>query len=363
MKEKKKILYVEDDPVDRMAAKRLFRGAESPGKLTLADSLAEAEKLLRERDFTLVILDYHLPDGDAFQLFSKVKGAPVIIVTGIGDEEVAVRAMKAGAYDYVIKDSEGSYLKTLPVTIDNVLKRYQSERELARYREQLEILVRVRTEDLQKEIEERKRAEEQVRASLQEKELLIREVHHRVRNNMQIVSGLLSLQAARAADEGSAEAIRQSESRIRSMALLHENFYESEDLSCVDFKIYIDHLLEHLMNCYGVDPSSVAIDLDLDDVRLPITQAIPCAQIINELVSNSLKYAFPGGRRGRIEISLSRLGKGYRLTVSDDGIGFRREESTSSLGLELAEALAAQLKGNMALEKREGTTFTLDFGT
>lgn len=363
MTEKRKILYVEDDSVDRLAIKRMARETGFFYELIMASSVAEAEELLHGNSFNIVMLDYLLGDGDAFDLFGKVKGAPIIIVTGIGDEEVAVRAMKAGAYDYVIKDSEGSYLKTLPVTIENVRKRYLSEIELARYREHLEILVRVRTEDLQKEIEERKKAERLVRKSLQEKELLIREVHHRVKNNMQIISSLLNLQASQAEERGSAEVIRNSENRIRSMALVHENLYEAEDLSKVDFKLYINNLLEHLVNSYGIDERSVDIDLDVDDIHLSISQAIPCAQIINELVTNSLKYAFPDGKKGWISISMHRSGPGYRLTVSDNGIGIRHEKTSTSLGLQLAEALTLQLNGNMELERNDGTTFTIDFGS
>jgi len=363
---KEKILFVEDDSIDQIAIKRMTGEKDFPFDSDVAVSVSMARELISENDYAVVVLDYLLGDGTAFDLLGAVRGAPIIIVTGIGDEEIAVKAMKAGAYDYIVKDHDGHYLKTLPVTIDNVLKRHRTEIELTRYREHLELLVRVRTEDLQKEIEERKKAENQVRKSLIEKEHLMREVHHRVKNNMQIVSSILSLQSNELGNSTSREAdiIRKGENRIRSMALVHDSLYEADDFSRVDFKLYICNLINHIRDCYMINDTDIMMDIDVEDVPLSINKAIPCAQIINELVTNSIQYAFPGGRKGRIAVSLKKRAEGFRLTVSDNGIGIedtRPGVSGSSIGLQLAEALTAQLQGAIEMNREEGTAFTIDF--
>ena len=361
-----KILFVEDDPGDQLAVKRLAAEEDFLYDADIAGTLKEAKELLQREEYNLVVLDYMLHDGTAFDLFAHIRGIPIIIVTGIGDEEIAVRAMKAGAYDYMVKDSEGSYLKTLPVTIENVLKRHRTEMELTRYREHLELLVRVRTEDLRREIEERKKAEEQAMKSLREKEHLIREVHHRVKNNMQIVSSILNMQASELGTTPGREAeiLKRGEGRIQSMALVHDSLYESEDLSRVDFKLYIGTLLNHIRDSFGIDEQTIAMEIDVEDVPLSINMAIPCAQIINELVTNSIRYAFPDGRKGRIVVSLKKHEQGYRLTVADNGVGIRNSENgeySPSLGLQLAEALTVQLKGAIELNRDQGTAFTIDF--
>jgi len=362
--ENKKILFVEDDKIDRMAFERFVRDNELPYDYSMAGSVKEAGALLDDDKFEIVIMDYLLGDGTAFDLFSKVKSAPIVIVTGTGDEEVAVKAMKSGAYDYLIKDADGNYLKTLPLTLENVMARRNSELELAKYRENLELLVKVRTEDLLREIEERKKAEEVVKASLKEKELLLKEIHHRVKNNMQIVSSLINLQARYITDSESLELFKKSENRVRSMALVHENLYELNDLSKIDFDVYIRNLTDHLFYSYDVNQSDISLLINVDDVYLSINEAIPCAQIINELITNSIKYAFPEGNSGEIIISFLKEDDKHRLTISDNGVGIPddyNDGNSKTLGLQLAEALTSQLKGNIELDNSSGTAFTIVF--
>ena len=358
------ILFVEDDQVDRMAFERFIQKSEFPYDFDMASSLGEASACIEKKLYDVIVLDYLMGDGTAFDLFGKTRGAPVVIVTGTGDEEVAVRAMKAGAYDYIIKDNDGNYLKTLPVTLEKVMKRRFSEKELARYRENLELLVKIRTEELQREIEERRNAEEKVKASLKEKELLIKEIHHRVKNNMQIISGLLSLQAQKIEDDRSLDLFRISENRVRSMALVHENLYESENLMLIDFNQYIRKLIDHLFHAYGVSRQNIRLTIDVRDVFLDIDRAVPCAQIINELVTNSIKYAFPEDQEGEVGVCFYREGERYSLTVSDNGIGLPEVVDPTdqpALGLQLAEALVSQLKGEYVIERNGGTTFRIRF--
>jgi two-component sensor histidine kinase len=358
------ILLVEDDRIDRMAFERFVQKGDFPYSYDVAGSLREAMDCMEKKPYDAVILDYILEDGTAFELFGKTRGVPIVIVTGTGDEEIAVRAMKSGAYDYLIKDADGNYLKTLPVTLEKVIRQRLSEKELARYREHLELLVKIRTEELQKEIEERRRAEEKVKASLKEKELLIKEIHHRVKNNMQIISSLLSLQAQKADDDRSLNLFKMSENRVRSMALVHENLFESDNLMLIDFDEYIRKLINLLIQSFSVDMKKIRFIFEVHDIFLNINEAIPCAQMINELVTNSIKYAFPGDRQGEIKISFDREDDRYRLAVSDDGVGlpefFERTDQTS-LGIHLVEALAAQLKGSMAIDRSSGTAFIIRF--
>jgi len=160
---KRRILVVEDNKIDRMAFERFTRAEKLPYDYIFAGSVKEANEVLEKEKFDAALLDYMLGDGTAFDLFDKMKGIPFIVITGTGDEELAVKAMKSGSYDYLIKDIEGNYLKTLAVTVENAIKRKRTEEELIKYREHLEELVKERTAELQAEIVERKKAEEELK--------------------------------------------------------------------------------------------------------------------------------------------------------------------------------------------------------
>ena len=219
---------------------------------------------------------------------------------------------------------------------------------------------------IQRDITERKRAEEQIRTSLREKDVLLQEIHHRVKNNLQIVSSLLYLQASRTEHPGAVSALRESRNRVKSMALIHERLYQSPNLASVDMKEYTRSLVRDLRNFYRSGQGSVRMTLTIDDIPLGITEAIPCGLIINELVSNALKHAFPEGRRGTVAIELRRGDAGgTTLSVSDDGIGFPEQldfKSSPSLGLTLVNSLVAQLGGTIDLDRGSGTVFTVQFG-
>jgi two-component sensor histidine kinase len=215
------------------------------------------------------------------------------------------------------------------------------------------------------DISERKRAERALVESLKEKEVLLREIHHRVKNNMQVISSLLRLQAGRLEDE-TAKAIFQScQDRIRSMSLVHEKLYMSENLSGINFSDYIQSLASRLFQINRVNPDLIRLKLDIEEVFFDLQTAIPCGLILNELMTNSLKYAFPNGRRGTVEISLTSRGdKTYRLMVKDDGIGFPQGadfENPQSFGLQIVKLLVDQLGGTVLLKRESGTTFEISF--
>ncbi|MCQ8104137.1 PAS domain S-box protein [Methylomonas sp. SURF-2] len=214
------------------------------------------------------------------------------------------------------------------------------------------------------DITERKNANDKLRQALNEKEMLLKEVYHRVKNNLQVVSSLINLQAGSVNNQNTADLLKQSADRIKAMALLHEKLYQSKDLARIDFNEYIRSLVNHLLYGYGTHAGNVLISLRIDNVFLDMDTAIPCGLIINELVSNALKYAFPDDKTGEIRIGFIRSEAEFELTISDNGVGLPPEldfKNTSSLGLQLVDTLTKQLLGQMSLDRTDGTSFTLRF--
>lgn len=216
------------------------------------------------------------------------------------------------------------------------------------------------------DITELKAAEKKIKASLREKEVLLREIHHRVKNNMQVITSLLRLQSHKIKDPRFADIIRESQGRIKSMTLIHEKLYQSKDLAKVDFNKYIKSLMNRLFRSHGIDTGRIITTLKVEDVSLGLDRAIPCGLIINELISNSLKYAFPEDRNGKISVTLRSITEGeIELAVSDDGIGIREDldfRSIDSFGLDLVSILVEdQLEGKIDLDRTGGTTFRILF--
>jgi PAS domain S-box-containing protein len=223
-------------------------------------------------------------------------------------------------------------------------------------------LVLVHTED----ITERKKAEKQLNESLREKEVLLREIHHRVKNNLQIVSSLLKLQSSHV-DEGKVKDVfRDSQNRLRTMALIHEKLYQSRDISRVDFAVYLRSLATEIYTAYEVSQSHIALQLSIEEIFLGVDIAIPCGLIVSELLSNCLKYAFPDGREGKINIEIkTHHDNELEMIMSDNGVGIPDNidfRSTHTLGLQLVTILAEdQLNGKIVLERTHGTTFRITF--
>ncbi|MCX6137238.1 MAG: response regulator [Ignavibacteriales bacterium] len=214
-----------------------------------------------------------------------------------------------------------------------------------------------------RDIHLRKEAEGLLKASLREKEVLLKEIHHRVKNNMQVISSLLSLQAAEIEDNKTRELFMESQNRVKSMALIHEKLYHSETLSRVDFGEYVRDLSASLVRTYA--SSNVSLAVMAADIFLGVDIAIPCGLIVNELVSNSLKHAFPDGRAGTISIDCQfTTADECTLCVTDNGIGFPKNfdfASTRSLGLTLVQTLSKQLHGVLTIDSTGGTAFTIRF--
>jgi PAS domain S-box-containing protein len=215
------------------------------------------------------------------------------------------------------------------------------------------------------DVTEQKRMDEELKASLEEKEVLLKEIHHRVKNNMQIISSLLRLQAANIKDEKIQEVFNEVHGRIRSMSLLYEMLYQSKDLARVNFAEYIKRLTSHLISMHKVEIAAPSLRLGVSDVHLDIKRAIPCGLIITELVSNSLKHAFPNGRKGEIVVEMHpNKEEKYKLVVSDNGVGFPEGldfRQTKSLGMRLVVDLVNQLNGTIELRREGGTEFRIEF--
>jgi two-component sensor histidine kinase len=289
---------------------------------------AAAVARFSERRPDLVVLDYSLPDMRADDVIRSPGMPPFMIATGRGDEETAVRLMRAGARDYVIKDS--SFLEELPIVVARVLRELDTERRLAE-------------------------AHKGIEASLREKEAMLREIHHRVKNNLQIIQSLISLQEPSDPDESLRAILSDMRSRISAMALIHEMLYQSADLAKIDFLHYLDALTRGLVSAFAPSGREMDIAASGESFELPIDRALPLGLIANELVTNALKHAFPPSwDEGRARV-LARAGMSAGgipfIEISDNGIGLDGRcrsnlgpaRAQEGLGLQLVRILVQQL--------------------
>jgi PAS domain S-box-containing protein len=267
------------------------------------------------------------------------------------DEEIRIATLKGGWYGEILnRRSDG---KEFPVELWTSVVRNDEGDPVAMV-------------GVARDITERKQTEENLRSSLKEKEVLLREIHHRVKNNLQVITSLLSLQAEYLTDETMTRIMRESQHRVRSMALVHEKIYQSHNLAEVDFGDYTRELVSQLFRSYGAKQDLIRMNIRADSVSLGVDRAIPCGIILNELVTNSLKYAFPGGRTGNIDIELRSVAAGLiRLIVRDDGVGFPQDfdmRKTNSLGLTLVHMLVDQVRGELTISPQPaGVEVTLTF--
>lgn len=503
------LLIIEDDTVDQMAFERFARSSDFSFSYLLVNSIKEAKKALQTTRFDAIVSDFFLGDGTTFEILDLKKDMPLVVVTGTGSEEVAVNALKKGAYDYLIKDVEGNYLKMLNVTVEKALRHFQAEKELKKHQARLERLVEERTAELKAEIEERKivegklkeeikdrkqaertlyetqirkdqavkagnvglwdwdlktnkvqysaewkhqigyrdheikddfhewqkrvhpddlektletvnesirkskkdhmsefrfqhkdgdyrwilaqaailqdktgaavrmlgshiditeskHREEQIKKALEEKETLLHEIHHRVKNNMQIIASLLDMQLSRKDKLDVETVVKESKGRVYAMAAIHESLHQSDNLSEIDLNAYVQQLSRLLSQTYISRPESVGFDIEVPDMRLPISKANPLGLVLNELISNSLKYAFPDDQEGIIRINASFQDKDIvEIVVSDSGIGLPSGfdwTNATTLGLRLVKDLVErQLNGSINYENQNGLTFTITF--
>ena len=214
------------------------------------------------------------------------------------------------------------------------------------------------------DITDRKIAEKKIKESLKEKEVLLAEIHHRVKNNLAVITGLLELQAQGTDDVSARQVLRDSQLRINSMALIHEKLYQSENFSKIQFGNYISELTDVITRSYVTKEKPVEFKIESDPAELTITQAIPCGLLLNEVVTNAMKHAFKGREKGEIEIQMKKEDKKIRLTISDDGVGLPdnfEELEKKSLGMTLIHTLTSQLNGELDIRSNGGTAYELIF--
>ena len=338
------ILVIDDNQDDRALVSREVLRAFPHFSVIEVGAPDRFESILAKGDFELVITDYQLQWSTGLKVLQAVKDhfpdCPVIMFTATGSQEIAVEAMKKGLDDYLIK-APSHYARLVAAVAAAFHRR---DERIAR-----------------------KRAEEDLRRALAEKELLLKELYHRVKNNMQIVSSLLDLQAATLRQPEMLDIFRVSQSRVRAMALVHERLYQSQDLTRIGFTAYTRELISDLFSSYGIDPHQIAVKLVVDPEAeaIPVDIAVPCGLVINELVSNSIKYAFPDGRGGEMRIELHLSGDMYTLIVADNGVGLPSDfdlARTPTLGLTLVHSLGRdQLNGSVTTNSSGGAAFQITF--
>ncbi len=349
-----KVLIAEDDFLAREKIKELVEtaGYVVAGEATDGQEAVDLAQVLKP---DVILMDVQMPrltGLEAAQQIQTLCPAPVVVLTAYQNPELITQASAAGVGAYLIKPPTA---REIARTITIAVARFTDMMELRRLNAQLEA-----------EILERNRLEAQLMASLDEKKLLLQEIHHRVKNNLMVVSSLLSLQADTIEDGPAKAAFKESQNRVQSMARIHEQFYKSRNLAQIDMNNYINSLSSSLRQSYGA--YRVALRVEVANVSLGIDAAIPCGLIINELVSNAFKYAFPNGSTGEVWITLKpNSDQSLHLVVSDNGVGlpphFNLEDS-HTLGLELVKLLTYQLDGSFEVcqpPDKPGVAFNVTF--
>jgi PAS domain S-box-containing protein len=351
----KEIAFIAHNITEKVENERKVKDSEANNKATVSaipDMLFKVNKegcftdfrlnedggeLLHEFAFTTELLGKHI-----FEVFKNEKQAKIFLK----NIQKALRTGEVHTQNFII-----------PFIIGRTAKRMVYENRYSRVNSNEVIVI---TRDVTDKVE----FETQLIESVREKEILLKEVHHRVKNNLQVISSILNLQSSYVEDEKTLEIINESQNRIRSMSYIHESLYQTKDFSSIDFHDYITNLVQNLVHSYQLYTGKTNLNLDIDKVELILDQAIPCGLILNELVSNSLKYAYPDGTGGDIDIEIKEVDGKIKIRVEDFGAGlpkgFRIEES-DSLGLGLVDTLVDQIDGELILKTENGTKYLIIF--
>jgi two-component sensor histidine kinase len=327
------ILLVEDNSDYAFLLRELLNALENLRfTLAVAASLSEARSELAAKKFDVILCDLSLPDASGLEavemLRTTVPAPPIVVLTGLRDEDMAIAAIQAGAQDYLLKDTTGA-----------------------------EMLVRTLRYAV-----ERARIEENLRNALAEKEILLKEIHHRVKNNMQIISNLLSLQALQVDDPKVRAMFAESQSRISTMRLIHQRLYHAEDLAHIDLPSYLKNLVSMVLESH-LTSAHIDANVDVESLLLGLDTAIPLGLITNELLTNSLKHGFAGRANGVVQVALHAAagGQGELMVANDGSDDVSATAKPAGLGLKLVEMLVGQIKGTLAIERNHGMRYTIRF--
>jgi two-component sensor histidine kinase len=324
---------------------------------------------ITDRHPALILLDINMPGLDGFEICRRLKAdpktdkIPVIFISGFEDTKTKVNGFNVGGVDYLAKPYQPPEILARVKTHLH-LRQLQSNLEQAY--DEMEERVQQRTEELYATNQALQTSKRKIEQSLNEKNILLQEIYHRTKNNMQVITSLLTLQSGHIRDPETLQIFRETKNRIQSMALVHKKLYQSRDLSKIDLKYYISDLTDALLKSYQVSPEKMSLRIYAESVFLSIDTAVPCGLVINELFSNALLHAFPGNDRGEIRIDLHQTPDGeIHLCLADNGIGLPEEidiRQVDSLGLQLVVSLIEeQLQGQLKVIRNNGTEFLITF--
>jgi two-component sensor histidine kinase len=352
-----RVLHIEDSLSDAAFTERALTKAGYAVYSLRVVNAQGLQRALATHTWDLIIADYRLPAFNAPSALAMLRKSgldiPFIVVSGALGEELAVAMMRAGAQDYLLKDN----LARLAPAVERELRDVQTRRQHERAERALQ--------ESQTRLHAQARAFKDQTILLRQRETMLREIHHRVKNNMQVMSSLLSLQSRVAPNPAASRILEENQNRIQSMALLHEILYQSDDLSLVDFSKYIRRMMDHLFRSYGAENRQIRLFTELDAVGLELDDALPCGLVISEIISNSLRHGFPENRAGEVRVILRRESPAsVLLALSDNGVGLPENldwSTTRSLGLRLVRALAEQLRARLDVRSQGGTEVKLLF--
>ncbi len=350
-----RVLYIDDDPgIARLVQRHLQRAGFT---VTLADGGSAGVEMAGRLRFDAIGLDHYMPGQDGLEVLERLRALPdpppVIFVTGAEEPRIAVTALKNGAADYVVKDVHGTFIELLAASISQEITRARLQRE----RDSAEQEVR--------------RSRDRLEALAARQAVLLREVNHRVANSLQLITSLIEMQARRVDDPAARLMLRQAAERVEAVTLVHRRLYTGDDVEFVEMDAYLAGLVDELERATKTTDSgqsaSRRIELESDPIRVETDRAVPIGLMVNELVTNALKYAYPADRPGPVRVRLRRDDNGLRLVVEDDGIGYPAEEAAprgSGLGSLIVGSMAQSLKATVELDRaHRGTRFVVSLST
>lgn len=347
MSEPLRVLQIEDSESDGALIVRIVEKAGYAVDCQRVQNAQGMREALAGAPWDIIIADYHLPQFDAPSALGILRDTgldiPFIVVSGVMGEDVAVQMMKSGAHDYVMKNS----LARLAPAVARELRDAATRRQRREAEEALRKTVG------------------KLESALAEKTVLLQEVHHRVKNNLAMISSLLALKADATLSGEARLVLEECQRQVHSIALIHEHLYGNDRLDRIDFSRYVDQLVQQLYGAGACEADRISIHMDLAPIELAIGEAVPCALILNELLLNTFKHAFPGGRDGEVRISFAETEPGcLELAVEDNGVGSPGgldTDNTKSLGLRIVGILTRQLEGSIQKQPASGTRIVLRF--
>ena len=355
------VLYIDDDPgIARLVQRHLQRAGY---RVTLAGNGEDGVALAASQRFDAIGLDHYMPGQDGLEVLQALSGIegcpPVIFVTGAEEPRIAVTALKNGAADYVIKDLHGTFIELLAASVAQEITRASLQQA---------------RDDAEREVHE---SRDRLAALASQQAILLREVNHRVANSLQLITALIEMQARRVADPAARLMLRQAAERVEAVTMVHRRLYTGDDVEFVEMDAYLAGLIDELERAVHVadaagEPGCVPADvprrivLTADPLRVETDKAVPIGLIVNELVTNALKYAYPKESPGQVRVSLRRAGGELCLIVEDDGIGYPQADAVpkgSGLGSVIVSSMAQTLHASVALDRsHQGTRFVVSLG-